>query len=204
VTRGEPSVDRVDTVDPQDRGRAVATLELAFAADPVMRWFWPRADVYRTFFSRFVAAAADRSFELGAAHWLDNGVAVALWLPPGRGADEQRLVEVILESVDAAILTDLSAFADGIRELHPEYEHWYLPFTGVDPPAQGRGLGTILLRHALTTCDRDGLPAYLEASTARSRALYARLGFEELGAIQVGSSPTVWPMLRVPRKEQVL
>jgi GNAT superfamily N-acetyltransferase len=69
----------------------------------------------------------------------------------------------------------------------------------VDPVAQGGGLGSSLLRFALALCDRDGLPAYLEASTARSRALYARHGFEEIGDIQVGSSPRVWAMLRPAR-----
>ena len=49
-------------------------------------------------------------------------------------------------------------------DLHPTFDHWYLPLAGVDPPAQGRGLGSVLLRHALEICDRGGLPAYLEAT----------------------------------------
>jgi hypothetical protein len=51
----------------------------------------------------------------------------------------------------------------------------------------------VLLRHALERCDRDRLPAYLDATSPRNRALYARHGFEELGVIQAGSSP---PMCR--------
>jgi GNAT superfamily N-acetyltransferase len=107
-------------------------------------------------------------------------------------------VTVLLESVDASLPSDLAAFGDIIREHHPTTEHWYLPITGVDPSAQGRGLGSTLLRHALAACDRDGLPAYLEASTLRSRVLYEHVGFTQRGEIQAGSSPTVWAMLRDP------
>lgn len=177
---------------------AIAMLELAFAADPVMRWFWPDPATYRATFARFVDAMAGGAFEHDSALWLDDGRAVALWLPPGVGADEDALAKVMLDSVDPELLTDLSTFADEVQALHPVVEHWYLPVTGVDPFVQGRGLGSTLLRHALATCDLDGLPAYVEASTVRNRLLYERFGFHEIGAIQVGTSPRVWAMMRDP------
>ena len=50
--------------------------------------------------------------------------------------------------------------------------------------AQGIGVGTELLRHAI---DRfDGNAAYLEASTPRSAALYERLGFIPMGTFASG------------------
>jgi GNAT superfamily N-acetyltransferase len=190
--------DSVGSAAPADKDRAVATLELAFAADPVVRWFWPDPAVYRATFASFVVAIAGGAFERGTALYLDDVRGVALWLPPGLGADDDALARIMLESVDPGILTDLSTFADLVREHHPDGDHWYLPVTGVDPFVQGKGLGSALLRHALVTCDRDGLPAYLEASTVRSRQLYERFGFRVHGIIQVGSSPSVWPMLRDP------
>ena len=72
--------------------------------------------------------------------------------------------------------------------------HW-----SVDAAKQGGGLGSALLRHAAERCDHDGLPAYLEATDPRNKRLYAAHGFEELGVIQAGVSPPVWPMLRKPR-----
>lgn len=183
---------------PEDKDQAFATLELAFAADPVMRWFWPDPSDYRATFSRFAGAIAGAAFEQGTALWLDDGRAVALWLPPGVGVDDDALVSIMLESVKPDLFTDLSAFADLVGEHHPVVEHWYLPVTGVDPFVQGKGLGATLLQHALATCDLNGLPAYLEASTARSRLLYERFGFREIGEIQVGSSPRIWPMIRDP------
>ena len=67
------------------------------------------------------------------------------------------------------------------------------------PAAQGRGLGTALVRPMLERCDREGRPAYLEATTPRNRALYERLGFalvEEMRFPQDG--PPLWRMWREP------
>jgi GNAT superfamily N-acetyltransferase len=83
-------------------------------------------------------------------------------------------------------------------QLHPSDAHWYLPLTGVDPVAQGRGLGSALLRHTLMTCDSDRLPAYLEATSPRSRDLYLRHGFNVVEVIKSGTSPPLWAMLREP------
>ena len=85
-----------------------------------------------------------------------------------------------------------------MEEHHPTYDHWYLPLIGVEPVAQGRRLGSALLQHALETCDSDGLPAYLEATSPRNRNLYARHGFGDVATIQAGSSPPLWAMLREP------
>jgi RimJ/RimL family protein N-acetyltransferase len=62
---------------------------------------------------------------------------------------------------------------------------------------QGQGLGTALLRPALDRSDRERVPAYLEASTERSAALYERLGFIHLGELRIpDGGPPFWPMLR--------
>jgi ribosomal protein S18 acetylase RimI-like enzyme len=82
---------------------------------------------------------------------------------------------------------------------HPSEPCWYLPLIGVDPHSQGRGYGSALLRHTLQQCDRDRMPAYLESSNPRNIPLYQRHGFEIIGAIQSGTSPTIVPMLRRPR-----
>jgi len=39
---------------------------------------------------------------------------------------------------------------------------------GVDAASQGYGLSVMLLCTTLTLCDRDGVPAYLEASNPRN------------------------------------
>jgi GNAT superfamily N-acetyltransferase len=81
---------------------------------------------------------------------------------------------------------------------HPP--HYYLPFLGVDPPWQGRGLGGALLAPVLQRCDRESVPAYLEASTARNRALYERHAFAVTEEFKLArDAPMQWRMWRAPR-----
>ena len=102
------------------------------------------------------------------------------------------------EAVPAADQEEFFGFMGQVEEFHPTDPHWYLPIIGVDVTKQGQGYGSALLRHALERCDRDRLPAYLEASSPLNKSLYERHGFEALGVIQEGSSPPLWPMQRSP------
>ena len=52
-----------------------------------------------------------------------------------------------------------------------------LPFIGVEPLRQNRGLGAALLKAQLAKCDLDGLPSYLElTNSVGNRPLYERHG----------------------------
>lgn len=70
----------------------------------------------------------------------------------------------------------------------------------IDPLYHSKGLGSVLLQHALAVCDRDNKFAYLESSISRNITLYERHGFKLPGTIQVNKSPTIYPMLRKPHK----
>jgi GNAT superfamily N-acetyltransferase len=188
----------VEVIRAADRQRAVASLTLAFASDPVMRWVWPDAHRYGTYWPRFAEAFGGRAFDDGTAYGLEDCLAVALWMRPGVGPDEERVMAVMRESLGEETLEDVGGLFEQMDELHPASDVWYLPLIGVDLVAQGRGLGSALLRHALATCDGDSLPAYLEATNPRNRDLYAHHGFSVLDVIQAGSSPPMWAMLREP------
>lgn len=83
---------------------------------------------------------------------------------------------------------------------HPKKPHYYLPFVGVHTRWQGRGLGAALLAPMLARCDRESLPAFLEASTPRNRTLYERHGFAVMEEFRLGrSAPPQWRMWREPR-----
>lgn len=195
--------EAVEVIPATDRQRGIATLTLAFSSDPVVRWAWPDHELYLTYWPRFVDAFGGRAFDHGTAHSLEGCTAVALWLPPGAEPDGETLMGLMRESMDDPTYTDVNGVFEQMDEHHPTDDHWYLPLTGVDPVAQGRRLGSELLRHALQTCDRDGLPAYLEATSPRSRNLYARHGFDVVGIIQAGASPPLWAMLRPPSSSDV-
>jgi GNAT superfamily N-acetyltransferase len=196
VRVGSPEV-RI--VAPADQAAAVDTVVLAFAGDPVSRWSWPHAQQYLAAMPRLVAAFGGRAFDNRTAYCTDAWGGVALWLPPGVRPDEDRLGEIVQTTVSDSIRDDSFALFEQMAKYHPTEPHWYLPLIGVDPAHQGKGLGDALMTHALQRCDRDHLPAYLESTNPRNITLYRRHGFEALGTIQAGSSPTLVPMLRQPR-----
>jgi ribosomal protein S18 acetylase RimI-like enzyme len=180
------------TVSSMDHTDAIATLVLAFGSDPVMRWTFPDAHRYLTYFPQLVRL-------MGRDATVDDiggGAGVAVWVPPGVPTDEDGMAELLQRSVDPARQEGMYAFLGQVLEHHPTQPHWYLPVIGVDPQSQGQGHCSALLRRGLLRCDQDGLPAYLEASTPRNRALYERHGFGVIAEIQAGDSPPLWPMLR--------
>lgn len=66
----------------------------------------------------------------------------------------------------------------GRRAAHdPRRPHWHIGPVGVQPDAQGRGVGTALLTSFLATADEQGVPAFLETDVDRNVTLYQRHGF---------------------------
>ena len=177
---------------------AFATIVLAFVNDPAARWSWPRADDFLRNMPLLARAFAEKAFALGSAYEVGGFAGVALWLPPGVSADEEALGSLIERTAPAAIQQDAAKVFEQMASFHPQEPHWYLPLIGVDPARQGQRFGDRLMTHALARCDADGLPAYLESSNPRNIPFYQRHGFEPLGQIQAGSSPTIVPMLRQP------
>ena len=67
------------------------------------------------------------------------------------------------------------------KKLHLKYaprEHWYLQTLGIDPPHQGKGHGSELLKFMLERIDKQGLPVYLETSTEKNVKFYEKFGFK--------------------------
>ncbi|AXL90894.1 GNAT family N-acetyltransferase [Streptomyces sp. CB09001] len=192
----------IRTAGEGDRDLVVRLLDEAFQDDPVSSWVFPGAEYRRRTHHRLMAAFADAVFADGRVDLTEDGAACALWLPVP--ADEHEGAEggpaLIREAVDPENerVELIARLTDGI---HPSGRaHAYLWMIGVVPGRQGEGLGTALIESVLDRCDREGLPAYLEASSARGKALYERLGFEFTGrALDLPDGPRMWPMWREPR-----
>jgi GNAT superfamily N-acetyltransferase len=183
-----------------DVPQLISALAAAFEEDPVFRWLLPKES------QRFPRLL--RFFELELRHVV---------LPVGRVLTAAQCVGASLELPPSSWRMPLGAqIAHGpaflrafgarlpramalltlMERRHIREPHYYIPYVGVAPDAQGQGLGTALLRPTLDRCDREGLPAYLEATSERNAALYERLGFERRGELRLGRSPPLWPMLR--------
>ncbi len=143
------------------------------------------------------------AFEHGLVFTTDDLAGAAVWAPPERWRVSLRatireaptMVGVFGRRLPLALRARMR-----IERKHPARPgHYYLAVVGVEPSAQGRGLGSKLMYPVLSEADAGGVAAYLEASTPRSRALYERHGFEVVEEIRLPrSGPAIWRMWRDP------
>jgi GNAT superfamily N-acetyltransferase len=197
MTAPQPTLARVRQAGPADAEGISSALAAAFYEDPVFRWIHPddarRAVAVREFFALLVDILAQHDDTWTTT---DGVVGAALWVPYGKepmSAEQGEMFSARLAELagpDAGRMQDLVA-------LHPHDPHEYLWFLGVVPAAQGHGIGSALLAPVLERADRAGVPAYLEATSSRNRALYERHGFESGPEIAVDDSPPLWPMWRL-------
>jgi GNAT superfamily N-acetyltransferase len=178
---------------------AIATLVLAFGTDPVARWMYDDPHQYLLHIPRLFRALGTSSFEAGAAQRTSDGLGVALWLPPGVHGDDEPLEAIIEGSIVQERQAEVAAVFERTEHYRPTEPHWYLSLIGVEALHRNKGCGAALLRHRLRQCDREHLPAYLWSSNPLNTSLYERHGFEIAGTIRVGSSPSIFPMLRHAR-----
>jgi ribosomal protein S18 acetylase RimI-like enzyme len=190
--------ERVETVERAHEESVVDALVLAFSRDPIARYAFPGPTQYRAGFRQVILGMGGAALDHGSAFASEGFGGVALWLPPGVGTDDG-VIGAGMAHVPAERQEDMNAMMEEMGRLHPDAPHWYLPLIGVDPAAQGRGLGSVLLRHALARVDQDRLPAYLESTNPANVTLYERHGFSLIGKIQRGGAPPMFPMLREAR-----
>lgn len=197
--------ESIGPLAPADRERAVAALAQAFYDDPVFSWLLPDdarrlGQIERLFglWGRRIWFGQELSYSTGSV------AGAALWMAPdGWHLSVREQLPLLPGMLRGAGLRGFGRFMRMLGTMesnHPSQRHYYLPIVGVAPAWQGKGLGTALLAPVLARCDREGMPAYLEASSPRSRTCYERSGFEVTGELSVSDSPPVWPMWRGPRQ----
>ncbi len=189
----------IRSATPEEAPKAVATIVAAFITDPVARFAWPSPHEYVDCMAVLTREFGGGSFERGSAYVSADFCGAALWLPPGVHPNGEALEKVFRDTAKPEHLDDLLLTFEKMGQWHPEEPHWYLPLIGVEPNAQGTGLGGALMRHAVSRCNEAGALAYLESSNPRNISLYERHGFEVMGQIRAGACPVVTPMLRKPR-----
>jgi ribosomal protein S18 acetylase RimI-like enzyme len=190
----------VSDVAKTEQDKAIATVAIAFANDPMMRWSFPEPAMYFKVALRLIRAFGGNAFAHNSADQTGNLAAVALWLPPNVEPDHETMGEIfgMREQTPEQKKEGEDVF-EQMGKFHPKEPHWYLPLIGTDPIHQGKGYGTALMEHAVRRCDRDRLPAYLESSSPANIPLYERFGFQVIGKIQSGASPVLTPMFRPAR-----
>ena len=179
-------------------------LALAFHDDPAWSHLLPassdRTARLRLFFETELRTI---TVPLGLVWTTEEVVGAAAWTPP----DAWRVpVATTLREIPPMTRVFKGRLSLALRSRlrmegrHPRSpSHWYLAVMGVAPEWQGKGVGTALMRPGLEALDAARVPAYLEASTPRSRALYQRNGFVVTGEFNLpGTGPPLWQMWRDP------
>jgi GNAT superfamily N-acetyltransferase len=187
-----------------DHEAAAEALALAFADDPAWAHLLPdadsRAERLLSFFTAEIANLVPDYREVWIA---EEGRGAAIWARPGRWRvpflrtmrPAPRMGRVFGRRLPLATWVQLRLE----RHHRGRPPHWYLHYLGVEPRAQGRGLGGALMAPVLERCDGEGIPAHLEASTERSRVLYERNGFAHVDTFHLpAGGPPLREMWREP------
>lgn len=187
-----------------DAAAAIRILDAAFLNDPVSSWVLPDEARRREVHHLLMEAFFQLSLAEGHVDITEDGSAVALWIDvpaerrePEGGDDGPARLRALVDPDNERV----EQIAHLTAAIHPHGRaHAYLWMVGVAPDRQGEGLGAELITSVLERCDREGLPAYLEASSERSPRLYRRLGFAPLGdPVRLPDGPLMYPMWREPK-----
>jgi GNAT superfamily N-acetyltransferase len=192
----------VRTARAEGTAGVAAALADAFINDPVFTWLLP-GGLWRKPRLRTMFAAEIQQYVLpnGGTVWTTSGYGGAVSeLPPGAG-------EMPSSFTGKEALQWMRAFGRrlalagrvqrAMAERHLREPHFYVRTVGVRTALQGQGVGSALMRPTLERADSAGLPAYIEASTRRSAALYERLGFVHIEVLELpAGGPPLWLMRR--------
>lgn len=196
---------RTATLD-DDVAALSRTLARAFQDDPAFSWATGDADRRRRHAPRYFELMLRRIYlPKGQTHMTDDGSAAALWAPPDKWKVSTAATVPLFPVMARACGRNLGRAMQMLNLMESKHKqlvepHYYLAFVGTDPDHQGEGRGTALMAHMLERADAEGRPAYLEATSTGSQALYHRHGFEVLEELQwPGGGPTFARMWRDAR-----
>jgi ribosomal protein S18 acetylase RimI-like enzyme len=181
-----------------DVGALARMLADAFYEDPMFSFLMPNDASRLPRLRRFFASAMrDMALVRGRVWTSTDLLGAALTMPPGAWRVPPRAT-LLQGPCFGRHMVRAARVLGAIEYRHPREPHYYFIDIGVAPRVQGEGRGSTVMRPTLDRCDREGLPAYLEASSERSAALYERLGFRVTSELRVAGSPPLRLMFRPP------
>ena len=193
-----PATSQIRCATDADIPRATRTLTRAFADYP-----WTRHTLAAEDHERRLATFQDLFLtRIGLPHgrvWVaDDGDAVAVWTTPATDAEAvftelaPRFTELAGDRAAAH-----SAAEAALAPHRPTGPVWFLGTVGVDPARRGHGLGRAVIEPGLAAAEREGVPVFLETSTAANVRFYEHLGFRVSAEMEIpDSGPRTWCMLR--------
>jgi len=161
--------------------------------------------VRKRFFDAAVRDAINPKRDLWVAEANGERLGAAIWLAPGLKSFDWSFLEELMFTPLFFSISGIKGMARArelgakLTQYHPQQPHAHLAFLGVSPTAQGKGVGSAILKATLAPLDKQGMAAYLEASDQRNVALYLRHGFEVTGEFDLPGLH-FWTMLRQPQR----
>ena len=177
-------------------------LSRAFHDDPLQQYVLPDNQDRRRLSPLHFQPILEYGLQFGEVLVTDDSVkGAAVWLPPGstevtedRAASTglDRVAETIGEAAAARFFSTLE-YLDPFHVSDAPEPHWYTMVVGVDPGAQGQGLGRALLQPVLDRARNSGHPCYLETAQPENVPFYQHLGFRLLrDLVDPTSSLRLW------------
>jgi GNAT superfamily N-acetyltransferase len=194
-----------------DVDAAVAILSRAFLDDPGALIVEPdealRGAAIRQLFAPVVRWAIPFGHVSGAFDGDDSMLGVATFVPPGHDtASDAELEAAGLDAAMAAVpaaadrMVVMTEFLEAQHERGIQGPHWRLGFFGVEPDAQGGGVGSRLIAMGHDAADAAGERTWLETFTIENVRFYERRGYRvEIEGVVPGTQYPLWGLLREPQ-----
>jgi GNAT superfamily N-acetyltransferase len=199
---------RVERAGPGDAEVLTHVIADAFFGLDVSQWLVPAPGPRHAIFPGYFRIHVERALAEGLVLTTPARDAAALWLPvgpdgpggPPEGYHDQ------LAAVTGSHLARFEALDERFDRHHPAgVPHEHLAILAVRPDRQLLGIGTALLNTSHARLDRDGTPAYLEASDPAKRDIYLAHGYVVRPNAPIrlpDGGPELWPMWREPQSRR--
>ena len=192
------AVWRLDPATEADVDAATACSAAAFAADPLMHFFFARNPTgVRAASARFFSLLMRARLALGMPTLVARhdasvaGLVMGYDTSPPEWRDEHTREWAQFESEIPGVVERFDAYERAADRFRPDTPHYYLGVIAVEPALKGKGLGRELLQAfcALSARDTRSSGVYLETGSEASLDFYLRNGFVLRGHEDLGGTP---------------
>jgi ribosomal protein S18 acetylase RimI-like enzyme len=180
-----PEPDTPEVLATSQVKAASELLGRAFEHDPLMLYLVPDARRRVGLLPAFFRIVLRYCLRYGIVYAAPDLAGVACCLPPGQTSPTlTRLTQIGLRGLPPRLglaglrrFLRVSRYTDQAHAQATPGAHWYLWVLGVEPQAQGQGVGSQLLHTLLQQAEARRVPCYLETENPRNVPFYQHHGF---------------------------
>ncbi|HMU47317.1 MAG TPA: GNAT family N-acetyltransferase [Chitinophagaceae bacterium] len=173
-----------------DRELVVNILSASFETNKSVNYIIKQDVKRRLRISRLMEYSFDTCYSFGKVFLSDDGQACALILLPDKRKTTFRTIlnDLKLIFTCTGLGNALKALRreTKIKSFQPQDPIYYLWFIGVIPEAQGRGIGSKLMKELLAECGFHNRTICLETSSTRNLHWYEQFGFSIYNKLDLG------------------